>query len=235
LPANQTLKTRKKCWLWGRLHVRFRIRFSVRLPIRFHANPIEIRFSVRHEKGASTRTHPILCPIPCCPVGRLVRMCFLKFDASRKNKFVNNFGDRGRLVSEGKSDRQSDGDPICMQIGRRIGWGSDLHAHRTENRMQKRTCRRPLSLVSKIVLRSHAHILVSLLPFTCCAQEQTHSPKLNDHLSGIPGFGGEKRGQNQRRAIPWQQKGCRRFSLHLSPYDETPLLSFISSTAAARS
>jgi hypothetical protein len=56
---------------------------------------------------------------PCCPGGK----CFPKFDASLKIKFVNNFGDWGRLVSDWKSDRESDGDPICMQIGRRIGCG----------------------------------------------------------------------------------------------------------------
>jgi hypothetical protein len=48
-------------------------------------------------------------------------MCFSKFVASRTIKVVNNFVDRGRLVSEKKSDRESDGHPICMQIGQIIG------------------------------------------------------------------------------------------------------------------
>jgi hypothetical protein len=51
----------------GRLHVRFCIRFS----IRFHANRIEIRFSVRHEKQASTHTHIRFCirfRIRFCPI-----------------------------------------------------------------------------------------------------------------------------------------------------------------------
>jgi hypothetical protein len=110
-------------FLRGPLHKRFLIRFSVRFPVRCHAKWIEIRFSVRHEKRASTRTHPILhpilCPIPCYPVAHAGGKCFPKFDASRKIKFVKNFGDRGRLVTDGKSD----GDPICMRIGRRIGCG----------------------------------------------------------------------------------------------------------------
>jgi hypothetical protein len=33
----------------GRLDVRFRFRFSVRFPFQFHANRLEIQFSVRHE------------------------------------------------------------------------------------------------------------------------------------------------------------------------------------------
>jgi hypothetical protein len=56
--------------LRGRLHVRFPIRFPVRFPIRLHANRMEIRFFVRHENQAPTRTillHPILCPI-CHPI-----------------------------------------------------------------------------------------------------------------------------------------------------------------------
>jgi hypothetical protein len=35
--------------------------------------------------------------------------------------FPKNVGDRGGLVSDGKSDRESDVDPNCMQIGRRNG------------------------------------------------------------------------------------------------------------------
>jgi hypothetical protein len=54
----------------------------------------------------------------------VVECCFPKFGASQKNYFVDGFvfaEDKGRLVSNGKSDRESDGHPICMQIRQRIG------------------------------------------------------------------------------------------------------------------
>jgi hypothetical protein len=80
-------------------------------------------FSVRQEKRASTHTHPILHPIPhpiwCCSVALAV--CVSRHLMLPPKKVVHNFGDMGRLVSDEKSDRESDGDPICMQIGRRIG------------------------------------------------------------------------------------------------------------------
>jgi hypothetical protein len=64
------------------------------------------------------------CMAPCCPGAK----CFPKFVASRKIQFVKDFGDRDRLVSEEKSDRES-----------------DLHANRTENRMCNHRCRRTLT------------------------------------------------------------------------------------------
>jgi hypothetical protein len=75
--------------LRARLHLRFRIQLSVRFPIRYYANRMEIQFSpVRHKNRASTRTillHPIFhlahSMLPCC---LLVILCFPKFGASRK-------------------------------------------------------------------------------------------------------------------------------------------------------
>jgi hypothetical protein len=82
-----------------RRHALFRIRFSVLFCIRFR-----IRLSVQFHVALLPRLYVF-------PENK----CLLKISICQY------FGDRGRLVLDGKSDRESDGDPICMQIGRGIG------------------------------------------------------------------------------------------------------------------
>jgi hypothetical protein len=113
----------------------YRIGQRIGCEIRFHANWIKTRFSVRHENQASTRTillHPILHTIPCFSVAWAVSMCFPEFADSQKTLFVNNFkhsyqigGDWCRIGNRTenciairfacKSDRDSDAKTTCRR------------------------------------------------------------------------------------------------------------------------
>jgi hypothetical protein len=77
---------------------------------------------MRHENQAYTHTHDFASDSARLQfaVARAV-VCFPKFGTFRKFLFINNFANRGWLVSDVKSDRESEGHPICMQIGQRIG------------------------------------------------------------------------------------------------------------------
>jgi hypothetical protein len=73
--------------------------------------------------------------IRCFPVFLIrqqfcVRVCWCRTGNWTENRMP--MADRWRLVSDGKSDRES------------IVSASDLHANRTDNRIRKRTCWRPL-------------------------------------------------------------------------------------------
>jgi hypothetical protein len=95
-----------------RQHLPFRIHFSVRISIRFHAIRMEKRFSVRLENLVSKRTHI--------------------FASDSVSDSLSDF------VSHATHDRESDRLVDWCRIGTR-----------TENRLQKLSCRRPLIAKTK--------------------------------------------------------------------------------------